>query len=274
MRRQASRAAMHARDFRSRRRSHQAAPDAVAVQPVRRQAARRRHGNHRGEPRRARDVRLARRAHAVAAWFRRRQGRHLSHVAVERRGMELGRRAARIFPGRIRGRRDLRAAQGAARESEVRQHHVLSRGGRALFPADHRASRRGGPARREGRQLQAARHRKAVRDRSGVRKGTQRLHPQVRGRVAGVSDRPFSRQGHGAEHSRRALRQRDVRADLAARIHRQRADHGGGDDRRGRARQVLRADRRVSRHAAEPSFPVARHGGDGAAQFLRCRIRA
>ena len=103
--------------------------------------------------------------------------------------------------------------------------------------------------------------------------GSERAHPQACERKPNLPNRPLSGQGHGTEHHGRALRQRHVRADVAARIHRSCADHGGGDDRRGSARRFLRADRRVARHGAEPPVPVARHGRHGTAEFLRRRKR-
>ena len=46
----------------------------------------------------------------------------------------------------------------------------------------------------------------------------------------------------------------DVRADVAARIHRPRADHGGRDHRRRAARRVLRTDRLPARHGVRTIF--------------------
>ncbi len=55
-----------------------------------------------------------------------------------------------------------------------------------------------------------------------------------------LPDRPFPRQGDGAEHHGVAVQQRHLRAAVEPRSHRQRADHRIRDGRRRAARQVLR----------------------------------
>ena len=58
-----------------------------------------------------------------------------------------------------------------------------------------------------GGRLPPHRDRKAVRHRSRLGARSERAHSVVRERVAGVSHRSLSRQGHRAEHSRGALRE-------------------------------------------------------------------
>ena len=52
------------------------------------------------------------------------------------------------------------------------------------------------------------------------------------------------------------------------------SDHRGRNPRRRAPRQVLREDRRPSRHGAEPRVPASRDDRDGAADFFRCRCGA
>ena len=84
-------------------------------------------------------------------------------------------------------------------------------------------------------------------------------------RGAGVPHRPLPRQAGGAEPDRAALRQRPVRAALAARVHRQHPDHARRIDRRRHARRLLQPHRRAARHDPEPRAAAADDGGDGAA---------
>ena len=74
-----------------------------------------------------------------------------------------------------------------------------------------------------------------------------------------LSDRPFPRQGNGPEHHGAALRQRHLRAAMEPRPYRSRADHGRRDRGRRATRALLREDRRVTGHGAEPFVPAARH---------------
>ena len=90
------------------------------------------------------------------------------------------------------------------------------------------------------------------------RRTLNRDTPRRAGRKPDLPDRPLSRQGDGPEHHGAPLRQRHVRAAVEPQPHRSRADHRGRDGRRRAARQVLRRDRRVARHGAEPSLPAAR----------------
>ncbi len=90
-------------------------------------------------------------------------------------------------------------------------------------------------------------------------------------RSADLPDRPLPRQGNGAEPDGAALRQRDLRAAVAGAVHQERADHGGGNRRRGQPRGLLRPDRRVARHGAEPPAATAVHRGHGAARVARSR---
>ena len=84
-------------------------------------------------------------------------------------------------------------------------------------------------------------------------------------RSAGIPHRPLPRQAGGAEPDGAALRQRPVRAALAARVHRQHPDHARRIDRRRHARRLLRPHRRVARHDPEPRAAAADDGHDGAA---------
>ena len=86
-----------------------------------------------------------------------------------------------------------------------------------------------------------------------------------------LPDRPFPRQGAGAEHPRLPLRQRPVRADLEPQLHRPRADRRSRDARTRQPRRLLRADRRLSRHGRHPPLPDPRLHGDGAADRARAR---
>ena len=64
-------------------------------------------------------------------------------------------------------------------------------------------------------------------------------HPAYPARGPDLSDRSFSRKGHGPEHHGISFRQRDFRADLEPRPHRSCADHRGGDSRGRDTGQVL-----------------------------------
>ena len=123
----------------------------------------------------------------------------------------------------------------------------------------------------KGSAVAAAGDREAVRPRHRLRPRPQPPAAQHPGRGADLPDRPFPRQGDGAEHHGVPVRQRAVRADLEPRPHRPRADHGRRAARRGTPRQVLRSHRRAARHGAQPRVPGAGHGGDGAARRLRRR---
>ena len=90
-------------------------------------------------------------------------------------------------------------------------------------------------------------------------------------RGAGLPHRPLPGQAGGAEPDGAALRQRAVRAAVAAREHRQHPDHAGRGHRRGHARRLLRPHRRAARHGAEPCAAAADDDRDGAAADRRRR---
>ena len=83
--------------------------------------------------------------------------------------------------------------------------------------------------------------------------------------------RPLPGQAVGAEPVRAALRQRAVRAAVAARDHRQHPDHDRRGPGRGKARRLLRQHRSPARHGAEPRAAAAVRAGDGAADQRPCR---
>jgi hypothetical protein len=90
-------------------------------------------------------------------------------------------------------------------------------------------------------------------------------------RGAGAAHRPLPGQAGGAEPDGAALRQRAVRAAVAAREHRQHPDHAGREHRRGHARRLLRPHRRAARHGPEPRAAAADDDRDGAAVHQRRR---
>ena len=82
-------------------------------------------------------------------------------------------------------------------------------------------------------------------------------------RIAGLSDRPLSREGIGPEPSRAAVRQLAVRGGLGPGAHRPCPDHRRRDGGRRGAGGLLRQVRRLARHGAEPPAPASlprRHG--------------
>src|SRR6187431_2722087 len=115
-------------------------------------------------------------------------------------------------------------------------------------PADElRPARRGRPERREG----PGRAREAARPRPGERARDQPRRALGVPQGAGVSHRPLPRQAGGAEPDGAALRQRPVRAALAARVDRQHPDHARRSHRRRHARRLLQPHRRDPRREAE-----------------------
>ena len=129
------------------------------------------------------------------------------------------------------------------------------------------------PARR--RRPQRAKGARGAREAARPRPG-ERARDQSRGalgvhRGAGLSHRPLPRQAFGAEPDGAALRQRPLRAALAARIDRQHPDHAGRRPRRGHPRRVLQPHRRPARHDPEPCPAAAHDGGHGAALAQRRR---
>ena len=89
------------------------------------------------------------------------------------------------------------------------------------------------------------------------------------GRAANLPDRSLSRQGNGPQHHGGALRQPDDRSGVEQPLCRPCPDHRRRSRRRRPAGQILRCDRRASRHGAQPFVPAARDGRHGAAQQLR-----
>ena len=128
-------------------------------------------------------------------------------------------------------------------------------------PGRLRPARRGRPERAE----RTRRPREAARPRPGERAADQPRRPLGVRRGAGIPHRPLPRQAGGAEPDGAALRQRPVRAALAARVHRQHPDHARRIDRRRHARRLLQPHRRAARHDPEPRAAAADDGHDGAA---------
>ena len=144
---------------------------------------------------------------------------NLKHHLHRRRTRPRHRRQLPVLPGR--GRPLLRPGRRAARPS------------RAVAKPEETACPAGTLAPRGDR--------KAVRPRRRLRPRTERRDPARAAEEDQIyPDRSFPRQGDGAEHHGVPLRQRTVRADLEPRPHRPRADHGGGNRRRGTPRPVLR----------------------------------
>ena len=90
------------------------------------------------------------------------------------------------------------------------QPYILSRDRGSLFRHGGR-----GPGRRrvdggEGRPMASRGDRETFRPRSRVGQGAQRRDPEDDAGEPDLSDRPFSRQGNGAEHHGAAIRQRSV----------------------------------------------------------------
>ena len=107
----------------------------------------------------------------------------------------------------------------------------------APVPGDLRAARRG----RAERPARPRRAREAARPRPGrARRRSTASCARVFSETAGLPHRPLPRQAVGAEPDGAALRQRAVRAAVAAREHRQHPDHAGRGPRRGHARRLLR----------------------------------
>ena len=152
----------------------------------------------------------------------RRRGRE----APERRRVRPLRRAAPLPAPRPLAAGRLRAPEGVARvagrpraPADVVVMYLAT--SPHLFPVDLRAARRG----RAERPERARRAREAARPRPRERAGDQPRRPLGVQRGAGLPHRPLPRQARGAEPDGAALRQRPVRAALAARVHRQHPDH-------------------------------------------------
>ena len=146
-----------------------------------------------------------------------------------RRGLARVRPECFLLPGRhhrrgglpeTRGTVDLVRQGAAARKPVVLSRHLaqpVRRGGRAI------ASRRFAAQERLG--LATHRRRKTVRPRPGIRARVEQRTDPFRARAAGLSHRPLSRQGNGAEHFDVPLLELDFRAALEPRFDRPRADH-------------------------------------------------
>src|SRR6266487_2485 len=100
----------------------------------------------------------------------------------------------------------------------------------------------------------------------------QLLKVAVRG--PDLSHRSLPRQGNGPEYPGTALRQRHLRAAVEPRPYRPCPDHGRRDSRRRGPRSLLRKDRRIAGHGAEPSVSAPCHDRYGAADLIRCGCRA
>ena len=96
---------------------------------------------------------------------------------------------------------------------------------------------------------------------------------QVARRKADLPHRSLPGQGNRPEHPGVPLRQRNLRADLEPALHRSRADLGGGNRGRGKARRLLRQGRRAARHGAQPHHAAHQPDRDGAADFLPAPTR-
>ena len=248
------------RSLRRHRRPDVAKADAGAVPGVApRQAARRRPHPRRLAPG-AQRRRLSRLAEGALPRGRGRQ-------AAERRGVRPLRRAPPLpAPGPLASRATtqrlkawLASPIGRAEPADVVVMYLAT--SPDLFPVDLRAARRRRPERRE----RPRRAREAARPRPGERAGDQPRRALGVRRGAGLPHRPLPRQALGAEPDGAALRQRAVRAALAARVHRQHPDHDRRDARRRHARRLLQPHRRAARHDPEPRAAAADDGGDGAA---------
>ena len=179
-------------------------------------------------------------------------------------------RACSILSHRRRRRGGLCAARGGAGgPRSIRARVLSSPPPRICSPSCARIWRRTGWSRRCPAWCS--------RSRSGHDPASAEFHqrPRRRGvhRTADLSHRPLPRQGGRAESHGAALRQRAVRAAVAARTRQPRADHRGRGARRRAPRPVLRQDRRAARHGAEPSAAAALHHGDGAAGAAATRTR-
>ena len=110
--------------------------------------------------------------------------------------------------------------------------------------------------------------------RLAVGRGAQQGNPLGMLREAGLSHRPLSRQGDGAEHPGASLRQRHLRADVEPQSHRPRADHGGRNGRRRRRGKYYDATGALRDMVPNHLFQLLDIDRDGAADSLRRRCRA
>ena len=116
-------------------------------------------------------------------------------------------------PGGLRAAQGLAGVERRPRGAGRRRRHVPRHQPRPV-PDDLRPARRRRPERRHG----PGRAREAARPRPGERARDQPRRPLGVPRGAGVPHRPLPRQAGGAEPDGAALRQRPVRAALAARV--------------------------------------------------------
>ena len=183
---------------------------------------------------------------AYRAWHQGALRRSRRRQAPERRRVRPLRRPAPLPAPRSLAAGRLRAAQGLARVADRprcagrRRRHV-PRHQPGSVPGRLRPARHGRPERAE----RPRRPREAARPRPGERAAHQPRRPLGVQRGAGIPHRPLPRQAGGAEPDGAALRQRPVRAALAARVHRQHPDHARRIDRRRHARRLLRPHRRA-----------------------------
>ena len=165
-----------------------------------------------------------------------RRGRERSK-RPERRGVRPLRRDAALPAHGPVPARALRRAEDLDRRARRRHRGAVPGHQPAPVPGDLRAARRGRPERPE----RARGAGKAARPRPGQRAGDQpRGALGLRAKQQALPHRPLPGQAGGAEPDGAALRQRAVRAAVAAREHRQHPDHAGRGPGRGHARRLLR----------------------------------
>ena len=238
-----------------RPRRPQAAARPLPARPGR--SADRRDADHRAVPRRSRRRRLPRQDPRRALPLR------------QHRRARRGRRRALRGPPLPRHHRHRARGRLARAGREARRRRPDPR----LLPR-HRAGpvRAGQPAARRartGHRELAARPREADRSRPGLGTRDQRRGGGgVRG-APDLPDRPLPRQGERAEPARDPVRQHLPRAAVERQLHRPRADHGVGVDRRRQPGRLLRRVRGPARHGPEPSAAAALPGGDGASDLRR-----
>ena len=193
-----------------------------------------------------------------------------------RKGLVMAHPPHALHARRLHAARNLQpareAADGSAGAAErYGQCAVLSGGGRSVLRPGDRAAWPRGPDPTIGTSVAARDRRKAIRARPCIGRGPQCANPQDPVGRPDLSDRPFPRQGNGPEHHGAAVRQRHLRAAMEPRPYRSRADHRRRNRGRRAPRALLREDRRVTGHGAEPFVSVARHDRNGAADLIRCR---
>ena len=202
----------------------------------------------------------------------------LAHAADRRRRLRDVRARDLLRQRLVRRSQDVRRAEapacaGRSRARHAGQRRLLPRDPADRLPARHDEARRGG----HGAQphLDAlGRAGEAVRPRRRFRARARRRRALVLPREPGLPHRPLPRQGDGPEHPGAAFRERHLRARLEPQLHRPRADHRLGVDRRRGPRPLLRGGGSGARHHAEPPPAGALVRRHGAARIVRRRIRA